>query len=112
MEKFCTLGCLWDQSLSLANVSDNDSTNIVVKLFSCELELIVGAELISSSLGQFSNLLLTLLHFDSFELFIHFLFSLFTGSVGCISSIADCIYLLSLLCIFDAFVDALRLRTV
>lgn len=51
MEELGTLGRLWDESLRLADVADDDATDVVVELLSCELEFVVGSQLFFSKLS-------------------------------------------------------------
>ena len=50
----------WNQSLRLADVIDYDVAHICVELLSCELELVIGAKLLPSELGEAGDFFLAL----------------------------------------------------
>ena len=50
----------WDQSLRLADVIDYDVAHVCVELLSCELELVIGAKLLPSELGEAGDFFLAL----------------------------------------------------
>jgi len=51
VEELGTFGSFRDQSLRLADVTDDYATDIVVELLSCQLKLIVSSKLFLPQLG-------------------------------------------------------------
>lgn len=91
VEELGSLCRLWDQSVGLADVPDDDLANIGAELLSRQLQIFICLELLLSERGELADLLLTQLHEFLLPLQIALLVSIFDRLNRRIDFIADCV---------------------